>query len=197
MSDRGRLRVYGHGNVEVEVAAAYLSDLKRAYDFIYLFEAATDRLASPVGQQVGPPFRWRERGFAVDWPPTPEQAASVVPLSEQLILANVTIHSPGFWDFLGALNPLEVLHRYLADRHERRKDAKYRKRADQRRLELENFALETKVINDRISRLKSLGAADYELGPLKNELLYKPLACLNRYQDWNVIEHAELRIGED
>jgi hypothetical protein len=42
-----------------------------------------------------------------------------------------------------------------------------------------------------------LGAGDYELGPLKNELIYKPLVRLNRYQDWNVIEHAELRVGED
>ena len=30
--------------------------------------------------------------------------------------------SPGFWEFLGSLNPLEVIRRYLNDRHERAKD---------------------------------------------------------------------------
>jgi hypothetical protein len=41
--------------------------------------------------------------------------------------------------------------------------------------------------------MKSLGADEYDLGPLKNELLYKPLARLNSYQDGNIIERAELR----
>jgi hypothetical protein len=193
MSNRGCLRVYGHGNVEVEVLVAYLSDLKRAYDFVFLFEAAVDRLSSPSGLQIGPPFRWRLRGFDVEWPPTAEQAASIVPQSHQLVLANVTIQSLGFWDFLGALNPLEVLQQYLTDRHERRKDPEYKEGAEQRRLEFEKFALEATVINDRIRTLKSLGANEYDLGPLKNELLYKPLTRLNSYQDGNLIESAELR----
>jgi hypothetical protein len=108
----GSLPWQSEAHVEVELLVAYLSDLKRAYDFVFLFESAVNRLTSPSGLQIGLPFRWRLRGFDVEWPPTAEQAASIVPQSQQLVLANVTIHSLGFWDFLGALNPLEVLQQY-------------------------------------------------------------------------------------
>ena len=73
-----------------------------------------------------PPSSRRAIRRARDWPPSPEEIASLVPRKEQLILSAVKLTSPGFREFSGTLNPLEVLRKYLNDRHERRKDHEYR-----------------------------------------------------------------------
>jgi hypothetical protein len=86
--------------------------------------------------------------------PDNKQIASLFPRSEQLVLSAVSLGSPGFWEFLGALTPLEVLRKYLNDRHERRKDRDYRESADKRARELQNAALENEVISRRIELLK-------------------------------------------
>jgi hypothetical protein len=132
MPKRAHLRAYGHGGVEVELAADCLTDLKRTYDSILFFEASIDgmrRFARDLPFALypfGPDFRRlpgsRRRGLGGQyWPPTAQEIASFVPRAEQLILASVSINSPGYWDFIGALNPLEVLRKYLNDRHERQK----------------------------------------------------------------------------
>jgi hypothetical protein len=127
-----------------------------------------------------------------DWPPLPDEVASFVPVSEQLTLSAVQLSSPGFWEFLGTLNPLEVIRKYIGDRHERRKDREYRESAETRRLELENLSLETKVIADRVSLAKELGTTNRDLAPLLNELIYRPLTNLDRFQDRGAITYAEI-----
>jgi len=93
---------------------------------------------------------------------------------------------------LGTLNPLEVLRKYLNDCDERRKDHEYRDSAEKRRLVLENLSLENRVISERVRLAKEIGATDSDLAPLLNELIYKPLVALDRYQDKGVIEHTEI-----
>jgi hypothetical protein len=132
-----------------------------------------------------------------DWPPTAEEVGSFVPRTEQLILSAVSLTSPGFWEFLGTLNPLDVLRKYLNDRHERRKDHEYRESAERRRLELENLSLESRVLSERVRLAKEIGATDRDLAPLLNELIHKPLVALDRYQDKGVIEHAEIPSDRD
>jgi hypothetical protein len=202
MPEQARLRVHGQGDVEVELVAAFLGDLKHAYDFILLFETTIDGMGRAARDFPFPryPFSldllWPPGRRAVrrtrDWPPTAEEVASFVPRAEQLVLSAVSLASPGFWEFLGTLNPLEVLRKYLSDRHERRKDRDYRESAERRRLELENLSLESRVLSERIRMAKEIGATDRDLAPLLNELIYKPLVLLDRYQDKGVIEHAEI-----
>jgi hypothetical protein len=203
MPKQGRLRIHGHGGVEVELVAAYLSDLRHAYDSLLFFEAITDGMRRsardfpfpmfPFGADFRFPSASRRAVLRSGiWPPTAEEIASFVPRKEQLTLSAVSLHSPGYWDFLGALNPLEVLRKYVNDRHERRKDHEYRESAEQRRLTLENLSRENEVLSGRIKIMKELGATDRDLAPLLNELVYKPLTALDRYQDRDVIEHAEI-----
>jgi hypothetical protein len=205
MPEHGRLRIHGKGEVEVELVAAYLADLKRAYDSILLFESIIDGLQRagrdlrfrialyPIGLAVGWPVA-RRRGLTYirDWPPSPDEVASFVPPSEQLVLSGVRLSSPGAWDFLGKLNPLEVLRQYLKDRHERRKDNEYRESAEARRLELENLSLENRVISERIAVAKELGATNRDLAPLLNDLIYKRVTALGQFQDRGVITYAEV-----
>jgi hypothetical protein len=203
------LRVFGQGEVEVEFVAAYLMDLKYAYDSIFVFEAVIDGLRRSAREFPFPSYQYAlASGWPVasrrgvrhlrDWPPAPDQIASLVPNSDRLILTGVRLASPGFWDFLGKLNPLEVLRQYLNDRHERRKDYKYRESAEERRLLLENLERENRVIAERIRIARDLGATTSDLAPLLNDLIYKPLVTLGRHQDQGVIEGARImRLGDE
>jgi hypothetical protein len=203
MPEQARLRLYGQGGVEVEFVAAYLADLKYAYESLVVFEAVVDGMRRAARDFPSAlyfatfPYGWplsprRAVGYMRDWPPTPEGIATFVPRSEQLVLSGVQLSSPGFWDFLGKLNPLEVIRQYLNDRHMRRQDREYRESAEKRRLALENLKLENEVIADRVRIAKEIGATDKDFTPLLNELVYKPLAALDRHQDRGVIEHAEI-----
>jgi hypothetical protein len=181
----------------------YLGDLRHAYSSVLVFETVIDGMKRtarefpirgyPFGFPPGWPLLPRRSIQAVrEWPVGGEEIASLVPISEQLVLSAVQLASPGFWEFVGKLNPLEVLRQYLNDRHERRKDREYRESAEQRRLSLENLSLENKVISERVKLAKDLGATDRDLAPLLTALVYKPLSALDRHQDHNVIERAEL-----
>ena len=141
------------------------------------------------------PLHWQ-------WPllrsgPSDDLAAGV-PYPDRLVLAGVRLNSPGFWDFLGALNPLEVIRKYLNDRHERRQDRDYRESAEKRRLTLENLKLENEVIAERVKLAKDLGATDRHLASMLDQLVHQPLLALDRHQDRGVIENAEITVaGED
>jgi ADP-ribose pyrophosphatase YjhB (NUDIX family) len=87
---------------------------------------------------------------------------------------------------------IALLAKPIGGRHERRKDHEYRESAEQRRLALENLSLENRVISERIRLAKEIGATDRDLAPLLNELVFKPLVALDRYQDKGVIEHTEI-----
>ena len=113
--------------VSVELVAAFLTDLKHAYDSVLLFEATIDGMRRaardfpfiryPFGSEYGwLPASRRATPRTRNWPPTAEEAASFVPRAEQLVLSAVSLNSPGLWEFLGTLNPLEVLRKYLNQR---------------------------------------------------------------------------------
>src|SRR5262245_18925074 len=146
MPEQGLLRIHGRGEVEVELLIEYLTDVSHAYESILVFETFVDamhRLFREFPLQwypLRPGLRWslsprRAVRDVRDWPPTRAQVSSLVPLSEQLVLVAVRLSSPGFWDFLGTLNPFEVMRQYLNDRHERRKDREWRESGERRRLQ--------------------------------------------------------------
>lgn len=201
MAQDGQLRVHGQGEVEVDLIVAYLNDFKFAYNALCVFEETIDgwqrtsrRFPFPLFE-IDATYSWssyRRTGRLVrESAATPEEIALLVPKSQQLVLSGVVLQSPGFWEFVGKLNPLEVLRQYLNDRHERRKDRNYREGAEQRRLRLENLKLENEAIKGRIEIAKSLGASERDLEPLLNQLIYKPLTGLDRHQDLGTIDAVD------
>jgi len=126
---RGQIRINAYTEVRVESVIAYLTALGHAYNSILVFEATIDQLQRTYRE---PRYSFYPGGLAFllspsairrtrSWPPTPAEVASFVPVAEQLVLAHVRLQSEGFWEFIGQLNPLEVIRQYLNDRHERRK----------------------------------------------------------------------------
>ena len=204
----GKIRIHGHGEIELALIEEYLADLKHAYDSLIAFESVMyglERVSRefpfpffPAGMMLVWPLGPRRAvRYVRGWPPTTDEVSSLVPHSEQLVLSAVQLSSPGFWEFLGKINPLEVIRLYLNDRHERRKDRVYRESAEERRLRLENLKLENEVIASRVKIAKELGATDRDLAPLLNELVNKPLLALDRHQDKGVIENAEINHDQD
>jgi hypothetical protein len=196
MPDTALLRVYGYGGIHVNVAGQFLSDLDKAYNGLVLFEILLPSKELDRGSRRPSPIPWGGWS-AVFWFPTTEQIASSVPVTERLILNSVRLQSPGLWEFLGALNPLEVLRNFINDQHERRKDTQYRESAERRRLELENSILESRAIRERVRAARDLGATDRDLAPLINRLVIEPIIALEAYKDQEVISGAEIRTEKD
>jgi hypothetical protein len=127
---------------------------------------------------------------------TKSSVASVVGKSQLLILRSVRLESPGSWKLLGVSDSFEVLRKYLNDRHERRKDKKYREATDEEKRHLENELLRTRVLSERIKTAKELGATEEDLAPLLGQLLYDPLDELAVFQDRGLIEDVKI-VGPD
>jgi hypothetical protein len=116
----------------------------------------------------------------------------------RLFIRSVRIESPGFWEVVASLNPLQQLREYLNDRHKRRQDKEYREAAERDRLILENELIqrhvwekENSVLGERIKLLKDMGLSDQEIRQLVWAQVGKPLAQLGRHQDSRLIGGAE------
>lgn len=111
-----------------------------------------------------------------------------------LELKGVILQSPGFWEFLGALNPLETLLKFLNERHERRKDLHYRNAMEAKKLLLENRILETKLVSETLDVLRKAAVPEDEIAILVRDMLLIPTYGLESLQDLKVISNAEMPI---
>lgn len=179
------LRIYGDGDAYVGDVSGFLRDLEYAYNSAYVFDSILEEAEEFYRTGNNPGLPIRNLLWMAWWPPTPEKVAAMVPEADRLRLIGVELHSPGFWDFLGKLNPLETIRLYLNDQHERQKDRQYRSRIEAEKLELENF-------KDKIDVLKQLGATDKDFALLKDQLLAKSLRQLNPHQDQGLILEGEI-----
>jgi len=118
----------------------------------------------------------------------PEADLHMTPLQ----LRRVVLQSPGYWEFLGKLNPLEVIRVYLNDRHARLKDASYRNRLEEEKLTIENNLLKVKLISDLVDAARKAGLSRTEISALIRDNALVPLLRLEALQDKGVISNAEI-----
>ncbi len=137
----GYLQIAGEGRVAVGDLRELLDAVEQAYaavyhvDLVLLERVQLLRGSERWVRRWGPPeamMGWPLRSVAAALP-----AATGSPASP-ILVSKVVFRSPGFWEFVGALNPLEVLRQYLNDRHERKKDNEYRSAAERDSLAIEN-----------------------------------------------------------
>jgi hypothetical protein len=194
---KGTLRIHASRAGSAAELADFLVDLDSAYVALYSFDLWS---AEPIGGRF---VRTLDLGrrydpIGIDWIRPKLLAPNEVVPDRRLTVASVHIGSPGFWEFLGAANPLEQLRKFLSDRHERRKDREYREGAERERLSLENELLqrqvwdsENEVLRDRIAILRELGLTQEELRQLAWTAVGTPLAELGKHQDSGLIGPAE------
>lgn len=173
----------------VQEVADYLRSMENAYNHLCAFDLIFDDAKARHGEPV---YRWSSSRKLRSIRSIPHAETVVLP-EDRLRLVRVRVESPGFWDFVGKLNPLEVLRHYLSDRHERIKDKSYRNDLEQERLRLENERLKTKVVEEQANLLRDFGVPEDKIRQALVRHLVEPLAQLDRAQDRQLIGAAEVR----
>jgi hypothetical protein len=187
------LRINGNSGASVEDVSKYLKALDYAYNSAYVFNnivKQAEELNNTYNRSL--PIPLRNLLWLNWWNPNEEKIASFVPLKYRLTLEKVNINSPGFWEFVGALNPLQFIREYLKDNHERKKDRKYREEDEEKLADLQIQLKEIEVIEKKAKLLKELSATEEDIDILISELLAKPLKELSSFQDTNLIIDAEI-----
>ena len=199
---RSILVVESEGGIRISDVRKFLTEIEDAYNRVLVLLKLLDDL--PRLERVpGVPFFHPlmeygplaivggKEGKPVHF--TKSSVASLVGRSESLILSSVRLESPGHWSLLGASDALEVIRKYLNDRHERKKDQRYREATDEDRRRLENELLQTTVLSEKVKVAKELGATEEDLAPLLGQLLYDPLDELAVFQDRGLIMDVKMQ----
>ncbi len=181
MDKMGILRVTGQGNVAINDTWFFLKSIDLLYKSLRVFERFEKGEVELVMTQLDGSRIVSDLDFF-------KEADKVDPL----ILASVEIHSPGFWEFLGSLNPLEQIRRYLQDRHERIKDNAYRNRQEEVRLQLENLN-KAVDISGKLKLLRERGVSVSEAQRTVDNHIITLTEELSKAQDKKLIEGAKLR----
>jgi hypothetical protein len=183
-SSTGFLRVAGEGGLSTRQMRELLSAMEEAYavvdrtDLIARRELVALRAFRQWTRRWGPPEFFSP--FVAD-PFTGILATGAGGVaSRPLIVSRVVLTSPGFWEFVGSLNPLEVLRQYLNDRHERRKDDEYRSASEADRLAIGNASRRLDVVRQYLDLRREYGDDLGITDPLSDEIVASIRPALER-----------------
>src|SRR5437867_9575133 len=104
-SDLASLTVRSDGGVPLFYVRQLLTAIDTAYNYVLLAEQFIVYPADARTRVIAQALEGRHR------------FGRMVPLSDRILVKSVELHSPGWWEFLGKLNPLEQIRLYLTDRH--------------------------------------------------------------------------------
>ncbi|PEN05045.1 hypothetical protein CRI93_14115 [Longimonas halophila] len=179
----GRLRIEARRGAKVKEIAEFLTALEEAYNNLYVIEFYISNREDLFRKRpyYPPPFEY----------PVPfERIRGLILPEDELRLDSVVIESPGWWEFLGVLNPIESLRKYLNDRHERNKDIDFRSEQEKEKGELEIERLKTQV-------LKEAGFSEEDIRRMIVEHGANPLQSLDKFQDSKLIGGASSEQSQD
>ncbi len=196
-SSDGSLRIKGLRGGTVAEITNFLNDMESAYNSLYSFNqdvAIWHDTRRYWRRRFGPEEFGLSFIFAHDFPHRVGEADKVLP-EYRLELTRVSIQSPGFWEFVGGMNPLLQLREFLKDRHERRKDREYRECAEKERLRLDNELLqrqilekENSILREQMSLMKEFGLDQDQIRRIVWSRLGTQLSHLGQHQDNGLIE---------
>jgi len=203
---RGILKIYAKQPGTVAEAIDTLRSIENAYLVLY----ATELHVETIRETFSGKRRFRlNYPFPLPYLPftpgltahpelmTPDVIRRSILLPEDVLqLRTIQFQSPGFWEVLGSLNPLDQLRKYLQDRHDRKKDTDYRNDEEKRRMDIENAIRETELFKQRVSALRQAGYTDEEIRRLMLPAAYA-LNEVGIQQDRGLLAHAEIKRFED
>lgn len=194
----GPIRIKALRSGTVAEVVTFLEDMERAYNSLYSFDMTISRWFKARRywrRFLGPPEEFLGLLSFEDRPAHFSDDPGTMLPEYRLELRSISIQSPGFWEFIGALNPLQQLREFLNDRHERRKDHEYRELAEKERLRLDNELLqrqiwekENSILRDQLSIMREFGLGDTEIRQFIWSRLGVSLSQLGRHQDSGLIE---------
>ena len=189
--ETGRLVIHADRGGTIGEITAFLLDLEAAYDALYRLDNAGRGLRRY--RHIVPLEFFPELGYGLN--PLSQQTSTLeIPPSDRLVLDRVRIESPGLWEFLGSLNPLQQLREYLNDRHKHRQDREFREAAEKEKLMLENelirrqiYEKENSILRERIAIFRELGYSNDDLDRFIWGTVGGPLSRLGKHQDTKLI----------
>lgn len=194
--ERGSISIRGERGGSANELIAYLQHMQSAYNRIYLFENfVLDSYFDPKSRRYRRHFSLGREGWlsSVDLI-TIYLPDELIRPEDQLDIPHIRINSPGVWEFLGSLNPLQQIREYLNDRHRRRQDREYREKSERDKLILENEILRWQIFErqnsawqERIRLLKEIGLSNDEIQSLVWVNMGLPLSALGTHQDSGLI----------
>jgi hypothetical protein len=152
-STKGILQVYVSRGGPVDEAITFLTDIQDAYENLYALNLKIDEAKQKYSERNEYSWRYNSRRKPPALNPTRKFSDLVLP-DEKLIVHRVNIGSPGIWEFIGTLNPLQQLREYAKERHERRKDKEWREAEEQRQMSLENQKREQEVKKAELENIR-------------------------------------------
>lgn len=185
--NEGLLRVEGPRLGYVHEIVDLLNDFEHAYNNFYVFSSLVSAVEKTDSVYI---YRRSSPKFSLI---AKSKVASFVLPEDRLRLYRIEFNSPGFWEFAGSLNPLEVMRNWVADNHERRKDRDYRESLEAERLHLENEKLKTDVVRNQVALLRENGVPEEKIREALTQYIMEPLNRLERHQDAGMIGGAQLR----
>jgi len=197
--EQGRLAISAERGGTIGEITSFLSDLEAAY--IALYRVNLPGLELRRLRRFVPIELLYDAGYPLSLLPSAGTAVALadeVPPADRLAVVRVRIESPGFWEVLGSLNPLQQIREYLNDRHKRRQDREFREAAEKEKLLLENelirrqvYEKENSVLRERIAILRELGYENADIDRLVWGTVGGPLSRLGKHQDTRLIGGTE------
>lgn len=129
----------------------------------------------------------------------------------------VMMQSPGFWEFIGTLSPLQFIRDILNDLHERSKDREYKNYHEEQRLRLENEKMTIEndarkaqverenlrnekiklmLLSSDIDLMRKLGLPDEQINSIIGAYITRPASKLLYHQDTDLIGNATMKPEE-
>lgn len=190
MDDITTLRINTEKLGDIRDVIRYLIIFEKAYNHLYAFDLIVQDAKKKHKELNTESYSYREKSVrSIISIRKPEE---VILPEDRLRISSVVIKSPGFWEFLGNMNPLEVLRKYLCDRHERNKDIAYRNQHEKEKNELKNEKLRMDVVQEKIDILKKIGVPEEKIRKTVFNHVVQPLSELDDAQDKGLLEDAKL-----
>lgn len=176
----------------------YLKDLNNAYNSLYVFNAFLDSHNPYYKNKNRRKLFFYELGYPYLGNHKIDSREELILPENRLLINKIVIQSPGFWEVLGSLNPLQQIREYLNDRHRRKQDVEWRNQTEKEKAQLENqmiqrqvYESDNKIMRERIEVLRELGFNENEIRELIWTNMGEPLQKLGRHQDTGLIEGTD------
>lgn len=115
-----------------------------------------------------------------------------------LVLTGCSFSSPGFWEAIAKLSPIETLRVYLQDRHERERDKTWHWDKEKQREQVEILSKKMKVARDLVKLARDVGMKEEEIRQLVIDVLVRPLERLDVFIENRLLTGIEInQVGED
>ncbi|WED63147.1 hypothetical protein PXH66_12480 [Synoicihabitans lomoniglobus] len=189
-----KLRILAEKTGSVPAVTNLLNSINDLYIGLYVLERVVGK-AKNAPEELAPEERLLRSIFGEKASNNFDFKKSVAEALEEaapLELTAASFSSPGFWEFLGSLNPLQQIREWIKDSHERRKDKKYREGQEERENNLKIEELQIKNLRDKIAILREVGVPEEEIRTGVRELIGYPLKALRESEDHGLIESAEI-----